>query len=239
MSKLLFIIIFISALVIVSCKEDSKSSQIEKDKIEKVSSKVVKSAEAMNLELIGNPLLKNYNDRITYYFSKYQSDTCDRQKDFESSLLAQFEGFKQIGDLNQDKKNDSVFVLPPMTFCEEGQSYYFSDISLPRLLTDSYCCHPVNIFSIGDIDEDGIAEVGQYYSSCASRYKALVVYSLKKDEWRQVGHCIFDLRYSGHETNFNNYIRKISKGKFEMLEITDLTEDRSKIGQKNWLRFKI
>ncbi len=36
-----------------------------------------------------------------------------------------------------------------------------------------------------------------------------------------------------------SYVRKISKGKFEMLEITDLTNNKSKIGKKNWLKYEI
>jgi hypothetical protein len=128
------------------------------------------------------------NKMIQTYLNQYNVDSCGIQKYDDSTLAKEFEGIKELGDINNDNINDSVFVLPPLTFCEDGQSYYFSDLNLPRLLTDSYCCHPESIFNVGDIDEDGVAEIGQYYSSCTGRYKSLIVYSLKAKKWKEVGH---------------------------------------------------
>ncbi len=33
------------------------------------------------------------------------------------------------------------------------------------------------------------------------------------------------------------FVKKLGKGKFSMLEITDLTDDRTKIGKRNWKQF--
>jgi hypothetical protein len=93
---------------------------------------------------------------------------------------------------------------------------------LPRLLTDSYCCHPTNLFLIGDIDDDGISEICIFYSSCVSRYKSLIAYSLKNNNWREIGSCTFDSFISNPKKE--KRIRKIGKGKFEMLEIVEQKE---------------
>jgi hypothetical protein len=38
---------------------------------------------------------------------------------------------------------------------------------------------------------------------------------------------------------YSYFVRKVSKNKFKMLEITDLTEDKTKIGKRNWKQFSI
>jgi hypothetical protein len=38
---------------------------------------------------------------------------------------------------------------------------------------------------------------------------------------------------------YSYFVRKVSKNKFEMLEITDLTEDKTKIGKRNWKQFSM
>jgi hypothetical protein len=194
---------------------------------------------SLNAIFIGDTLLHGYSKQIQKYLDQYLIDSCKFQEYDDSTLIKTFETPQQIGDLNNDKVIDNVFVLPPLNFCEDGQSYYFTDTNLPRLQTDSYCCHPASVFNVGDIDENGISEIGQYYSSCASRYKSLYVYSLIDNKWREVGHCVFDLGYSKHDIDLKSYIRKTGKGQFQMLEITDLAEDKSKIGKKNWLKFEL
>lgn len=185
-------------------------------------------------------LFRLHNKLLAYYFKKYNSNSCEPIAYLKKDLKEEYLGFKNLGDINHNHRKDSVFVLNPLTLCEEknGQSYYFTDTTLPRLQTDSYCCHPSSIFSVDDIDEDGIDEIGQYYSSCVSRYKSLIVYSLKKGEWKQVGQCIFDLHYSEFETNYKSYVRKLKKNSFAMLEITDLT-DKAYVGKKHWVTFKV
>lgn len=233
--KILLMLLF---LVITSC--NIRCKKIGKNKIDKMiiienSKKTISS----NYEFIGNTLLHDYRGIIRYYFEKYQKDTCITEKYDNSKLVDKFEGISEIGDINKDKKKDSVFILPPLNQCENGQSYYFSDTIFPRIITESNCCHTKYLFIIDDIDEDGISEIGLYYTSCVSKYKSLYVYSLKNDEWKQIGHCIYDLDYSSENTNYCKYIKKTGRNTFEMLEITDLTKDKSKIGKKNWLKFKM
>ena len=78
------------------------------------------------------------------------------------------ENFENLGDLNNDKKDDYAFYLHSLNYCEEGDSYYFSDNNIPRIENESNCCHSKSLFSIGDIDEDGGNQIAQYYSSCST-----------------------------------------------------------------------
>jgi hypothetical protein len=169
---------------------------------------------------------------LKYYFNKYWSDTNSYWHFYDKKeIKEEFEGLHYIGIIKNNRIKDSVFVL------REG--YYFTDITLPSLLTDSYCCHPSNIFLVGDIDEDGVSEIGQYYSSCVSHYKSLNVYSLKNEAWQEIGHCVYDLNYMDIGKPYSYFVKKVSKNKFEMLEITDLTEDKTKIGKRNWKQFSM
>ena len=190
-------------------------------------------------------VLHGYKNVLQHYFKKYDSDSCNHIELTKSEVIKEFQGFIYIGNINHNHIKDSVFVLGPINYCmtegEEvlgGQSYYFTDTLLPRLQTDSYCCHPSDLFLVGDIDEDGISEIGQYYSSCASHYKSLHIYSLKNGKWKEVGKSTFDLYYMDINKPFSTWIRKVSKNKFEMLEITDLSE-KTKIVEKVWLKFTI
>lgn len=224
----------IAVLAFSSCNIKNENAQIKND----VKNDTTSLVDQHSIVEVSKDL-NSRNGKIKFYLTHYQNDTCKAEKYNESSFLKDFEGIKEIGDLNYDKKIDSVFVLPALNLCENGQSYYFSDTKLPRLSTESNCCHPENVFFVGDIDEDGVSEIGQYFSSCASRYKSLYVYSLKDNLWKEVGHCVYDLNFSGEKENYDNYVKKTGKGAFEMLEITDLTKDKSKIGKKNWLKFKM
>ncbi len=132
--------------------------------------------------------------------------------------------FKNLGDLNGDGKSDSVFILPGLGWCEEGQSYYFTDNKIPRIQTDSNCCHTESIFSIGDIDEDGGNEIAEYYSSCASNFKVIEIWTLKKNKWKSVGRFTFFYNNGKYEAfkDFDKLYKKIVKGKFKFLEISDM-----------------
>ena len=131
--------------------------------------------------------------------------------------------FKDLGDLNGDGKSDSVFILPGLGWCEEGQSYYFTDNKIPRIQTDSNCCHVESIFSIGDIDEDGGNEIAEYYSSCASNFKHIDIWTLKKNKWEFIGEFTFFYNNGKYEAfkDFDKLHKKISKNKFKFLEISD------------------
>lgn len=138
-------------------------------------------------------------------------------------MTEEFEGFRNVGDIDNDNREDFVFVLAPINRCEEGQSYYFSNPGIPRISTDSNCCHPESIFSIGDIDEDGRNELGEYYSSCASRYKAITIWTLKEGKWKEVETFSYVLNNEYKVLkDFNSMSLKISKGTFKFLEIKDV-----------------
>ena len=102
-----------------------------------------------NVRFISNNLLNNKDLVLKKYLQKYQTDTCGTIVYKDSTLKSDFEGVKYLGDINGNKISDSVFVLPPFNYCDDGDSYVFFDTTLPRLYTDSYCCHPNNLFSIG------------------------------------------------------------------------------------------
>jgi hypothetical protein len=147
--------------------------------------------------------------------------------------VEQFEGFEKIGDLDNDGKDDYVFVLSPLNRCEDGESYYFSNPLIERIATDSYCCHPNSIFSIGDIDEDGSDEIGEYYSSCASRYKAITIWTLRNLKWKEVETFSFVLNDEYEEfRDFKKLSKKIRKNLVSFLEIKDVDAEGNVI--KEW-----
>ena len=183
----------------------------------------------------GEHLLKGYTKKLRYYFDKYEDSSNGVRIYMDTILIKYFEGVKELGYLNRDKIKDSVFVLPELNIIEEGESYYFSDTTIPRLHTESFCCHPDNIFLVGDIDEDGISEIGLFVSACTSRYKALYVYSLKNNKWKEVGHVYFDIFYEKPKKEMR--IRKTGKGKFEMLEISDCVSDKKYARKPHWVNF--
>jgi len=182
-----------------------------------------------NIYFFGDSLLTNKTSLIKNLVSSYQVDTCGIIAYEDTTLKGGFEGFKTIGDINGNKIPDTIFVMPPFNYCDDGDSYYFFDTTLPRLYTDSYCCHPDNLFPIGDIDEDGMTEICIFYSSCTSRFKSLIAYSLKNNKWTQIGQCTFDIGFM--KPDKEKRVRKTGKGKFEMLEIVDREEN------KEWKQF--
>ncbi len=145
--------------------------------------------------------------------------------------------FKVLGDINSDGKIDSVFLMPEFFESDFGESFTFTDIALSRIQTDAMCNHLDNLFVIGDIDEDGIKEIGLYYSSCVSRYKMLRVYSFKSGHWKEAGSVVFDIEYL--EPPMEKRIKKIAKGKFAMREITDTGAPDSIVIHDKWLNFEI
>lgn len=199
-----------------------------------------------DLRFFADSVFHGYKSILKYYFSKY-TDSCPVNIENKFDALNDFEGIKPIGHIRTGKtKKDSVFILNPLTTCKyatedvyDGQAYYFTDTTLPRLQTDSYCCHPTNIFLVGDIDEDGISEIGLYLSSCAGHYKSLKVYKLKGKSWREIGSCVYDSQYANSNGNFSTYIKKIRKNEFEMFEQTDLPRDSTKSGKPYWIKFRL
>lgn len=150
----------------------------------------------------------------------------EKEEFYEYSLEAKRttkKEFKLLGDINADGKDDSVFILPSLGWCEEGQSYYFTDNKIPRIQTESNCCHVESVFSIGDIDEDGGNEIAEYYSSCASNYKSISIWTLKKYEWKLIEQFGFYFNNGKYEAfkDFDKLYKKITKNKFKFLEISD------------------
>lgn len=186
-------------------------------------------------EFINNEIL---NRRFKIDLSKYINRDCIPTRLSKEELIKKFEGFQNIGDIDRDKKDDFVFVLSPLDFCEEGQSYYFSNPDIPRIFSDSYCCHPNSIFSIGDIDEDGSNEIAQYFSSCASRYKKIIIWTLKGNKWESIDEFTFTLndKFEIFE-DFDKLSSKVSKGVFKFLEISDIDANGNLISE--WKTIKM
>ena len=187
-----------------------------------VKTDTLKLALERNMIFFADSLLKTSRSVLKTYMAKYQTDSCGIIVYQDSILKTEFEGVKAIKGIKENETTDSVFVMPPFNRCDDGQSYCFYNKTLPRLYTDSYCCHPDNLFVISDIDEDGIKEIGIYYSSCASRYKGLKIFSLKKGKWEQIGDSDFDLfTQDPTKVRFEQLVKKISKGKFKICNFLD------------------
>lgn len=223
-------IILILVILTFSCKFKDKTNVADKKvtnngQIYKVDS--LTTILTSNKQYFRDSLLKEHSGIIDNYFSKYQIDTCGMLTQHNSELKEEFEGIKIVKGIRTNKHADTVFVIPPFNYCDDGESYCFFDKTLPRLFTDSYCCHPDNFFVCPDIDEDGINEIGIYYSSCASRYKSLRIYSLKDEHWKEVGISAFDiLTQDPEKVQFDNLVKKISKGTFKICNFIE--------GQTKW-----
>lgn len=180
-----------------------------------------------NKQYIKDSLLKDRNGVIDNYFSKYQSDTCGILTHENSKLKEAFEGIRILKGIKANKRKDTVFVMPSFNYCDDGESYCFYDKTLPRLYTDSYCCHPDNLFVCEDIDEDGVNEIGIFYSSCSSRYKSLIIYTLKQNSWKEIATSTFDvLTKDPTNVKFGDLVKKVSKGKFKICNFDE--------GQTKW-----
>lgn len=219
-------IFFLLTVSLCSCKNQTsdKPQSVTTVHTQKINRDSLEHKLKENLRFIGDSLLTGKTFLLQKYIDNYQPDTCVIITYEDTTLRSGFEGVKNVGDINGDNIPDTVFVLPPFNFCDDGYSYSFFDSTLPRLFTDSYCCHPDNLFSIGDIDEDGTSEICIFHSSCASRFKSLIAYSLKNGQWKQIGRCTYDIAFM--KPDKEKRVRKISKGKFEMLEIVDKEENK-------------
>jgi len=241
------IVAILTTLLLFSCKDKTRKASspvttlIPKNESTDTAMDANK-VKATDYAFFSDSVLHGHKAILKYYFTKYVSDTpCASYWLFydKKDLKEEFKGFHCIGSVKNNLIKDSVFVFDPLNYCFDGQAYYFTDTTLPRLETDSYCCHPSNIFLVGDIDEDGVSEIGLFYSSCVSRYKSLYVFSLKNKTWQEVGHCVYDLHYMDIGKPYSYFVKKTGKSKFKMLEITDLTDDKTKIGKRNWKQFSM
>lgn len=250
-----FTIVFGLFIFFVACKDHANKTASPAKVVSKATSTTNGDNETDTADKVLSTDIDFYTDSVfhgnrkmlTFYFKKYCADLpCSPIGMYQDKkdVTDYFEGIKYVGSIKNVR--DSVFVLNPIILCPyededtfDGQAYYFTDTSLPRLQTNSYCCHPENLFTVGDIDEDGISEIGIYYSSCASRFKELQVYTLKNSIWKKIGTCTYDLAYAEENKPYRDYIKKTGKNKFIMLEITDSPKDKSKMGKPNWLPFSM
>ena len=149
-----------------------------------------------------------------------------------ASLLEDLERYavtKPIGDINNDGVNDSIMIIPELYITkeqgiEDGASAIFTDKNLPRIRVDVSCLEAHYFFPVADINDDGITELGQYYTSCASRFKGLKLISLDQGKWKTKGQVIFDVFYE--EPKKEKRIEKVGTNKFRMREITAENTDR-------------
>ncbi|RWY48001.1 hypothetical protein [Mucilaginibacter gilvus] len=175
-----------------------------------------------NLNFFADSLLGGNQAPVQAYMKRYQPDTCGILTYKNDRLKENFEGIATVRKINGDKGRDSVVVIPPFNYCDEGDSYFFNDQKLPRLYTQSNCCHPNNLFVVEDIDEDGTREIGIFYSSCTSRFKALNIYSLQQNEWVKIAESTFDIfTKDPGKVKFNTLVRKIKKGEFKVCNFND------------------
>jgi hypothetical protein len=217
MPKRLFII-FIPILLLCSFADTAKKKVIILKHENKDSLKI---AYNKNIDFFANVLLKKRGFILRNYLRKYQLG-CGVVAYKNSDLKEDFEGVRTIRSVYSNKKTDAIFVVPPFNHCDEGDSYCFCDQTLPRLYTESYCCHPKNLFTLPDIDEDGIKEIGIYYSSCSSRFKTLIIYSLKKGKWKEISSSMFDtFMKDPDKTRFDSLVKKISKSKFKICDFAN------------------
>jgi hypothetical protein len=190
-----------------------------------------------DIDFINQVLLNGkFNLDISTYVSMYKSYFCYPVRYSKENIISRNKGFKNLGDLDGDKKDDSVFVLLPLCDCDDNPSYYFTNNQLPRLKSLSKYYHPQNVYNVGDIDEDGVCEI-LINNSDTKGFYGFEVYSLKNNKWDYVGGSGFMVSHMTKDLNPMLFIRKTGKGKFRMLEI--IYNDKKREEEKEWLDFEI
>lgn len=139
-----------------------------------------------------------------------------------------FTKVKSLGDINNNFINDSIMVIPELFITEEGSyengaSIIFTDASIPRIRVDVPCLDVDFIFTVDDINEDGIKELGKYSTSCASRFKGLQLITIKDEKWIIDNQVIFDVLFE--EPHFSKRIEKTGLNTYKMREISLETVD--------------
>ncbi len=165
-----------------------------------------------------------YLTKAAYYFKKYTKDSSGLGEFLSNGIYEDRSGIKPVGCFRLNGIPDSIFVLPPLCAADTGQSYYFSDTTIPRLRTKFCCCDPEFIFLTGDIDEDGISEIGQLEFSCNGRSQSLAVWSVRHGNWRKVGECSYDMNIE--TPAMKTRVKKTGRGSFEMLDVTLVEETK-------------
>lgn len=137
--------------------------------------------------------------------------------------LERYSKIKSLGDINNDGVYDSIIVIPELFIDEEGAiengaSAIFTNNEIPRIRVDVPCLEVDYFFPVDDINNDGLTELGKYYSSCASRFKGLELISLEQNEWKRKGQVTFDVFFDQPEKE--KRIEKTGPNKFRMRKIT-------------------
>lgn len=234
------------ALIIISCKHrknefiSSKEYEFKdlsyEEQIRLISENTTEdSVLSFDQKFINEKLL---NGIYEVDIKQYLKSDCYPIRRNKMNLIQAFEGFQNIGDIDNDGKDDFVFVLPSLNYCEEGESYYFSNPKIERIYTESNCCHPYSILDIGDIDEDGANEIAQYFSGCASRYKKINIWTLRDNKWKLIDNVQFTLNdFYEPFRDFHKLYKKKSKGIVQFLEISDVKTDGDLVSE--WKTIKI
>ncbi|WP_397362367.1 hypothetical protein [Olleya sp. R77988] len=142
--------------------------------------------------------------------------------------IEKYNTLKSLGDINNDGINDSILVIPELYIgktgdVEEAASILFTDKTIPRVSVDVGCLGTDFFFPVADIDEDGIMELGQYYTSCASRFKSLILIALQDNKWTPQGQVTFDIWFD--DPIKEERIMKTGLNSFKMREITTESPD--------------
>ncbi len=224
MTKPIYIIIFTVFLVIFSCKNKIKTeSKAENETVKEiiVDWKDHWEKPKEKSELLASP-------KVHYRIKESLRDTAIIVLTSFFENPDSYSTAKSIGDINNDGVNDSILVIPELYITaegsyENGSSIIFIDKNIPRIRVDVTCLDTDYIFQVADIDEDGIVELGKYYTSCVSRFKRLELISLKNSEWEILGQVTFDI--SIEKPKKEERIKKISLNKFQMREIIAESND--------------
>jgi hypothetical protein len=215
-----------------ACRNEVKKTSSVEHKSKLIPNKSADSILSNDIKYINDSILKGrFKLDISRYELENKKKNCYpfalKKEEFyeypiEGDLILEKQ-IKNIGDINADGIEDSVFILPSLGWCEEGQSYYFTDNNIPRIQTSSVCCHVESIFSIRDIDEDGGIEIAEYFSSCASNFKNITIRTLKNKHWKEVASFTYYISNGKYEAfkDFDKLYKKVAKKKFKFLEISD------------------
>lgn len=128
---------------------------------------------------------------------------------------------RDLGDINSDGHVDVIEIskgeIDAGDFFRFVQTSSTSTVLPPLPQYGSSCLHLTDVYPISDMNEDGILELAVYESSCASRYKAIRVYSLTDMQWQEIGHATYDVGYP--DPPIPDRITKVKKNEFTIREI--------------------
>src|SRR6266496_1025035 len=96
---------------------------------------------ATDYKFLSDSVFHGQKEILKYYTKKYNPDSCHPLQHDKADLIRHFEGLFKLGNI-REKRTSSIFVLDPFNYCKfeneesfDGQAYYFTDTTLPRLQT--------------------------------------------------------------------------------------------------------